>query len=199
MLLFIEKFFLIWYCEDMKILRQAQNDTSPPPVGGASPQGEALGKGDSEVAKYDVWICEEGLLKISAWARQGLSNEQIAENIGVSRKTFQEWLKKFPELKEAVKNSKEVADIHVENALFKKCLGYTVTVKKNMKIRTEGGIEEIVPVEEEVYVSPDVNAQKFWLQHRKAEDWGKAVEELSPEDEGGVVEIPGVISQGEIN
>ena len=142
--------------------------------------------------KYQEWLTEEGLLKVSAWARRGLSNEQIAENIGVSRKTFQEWLKKFPELKDAVKNSKEVADIHVENALFKKCLGYTVTVKKNMKIRTEGGIEEIVPVEEEVYVSPDVNAQKFWLQHRKVEDWGKAVEEQSPEDEGGVVEIPGI-------
>ena len=36
LLLFIEKFFLIWYCEDMKILRQAQNDTSPPPVGGGT-------------------------------------------------------------------------------------------------------------------------------------------------------------------
>ncbi len=142
--------------------------------------------------KYQEWICEDGLLKISAWARRGLSNEQIAENIGVSRKTFQEWLKKFPKLKEAVKNSKEVADIHVENALFKKCLGYTVKVMKNMKIRTEGGVEEIVPVEEEIYVSPDVNAQKFWLQHRKPEDWGKAVEELSREEDGGVVEIPSV-------
>ena len=139
-------------------------------------KGEALGKGDSEVAKYDVWICEEGVLKISAWARQGLSNEQIAENIGVSRKTFQEWLKKFPELKEAVKNSKEVADIHVENALFKKCLGYTVKVAKHIKVRKVeysdegkriGETEELVPVFDEVHVPADTNAQKFWLQHRK--------------------------------
>ena len=151
--------------------------------------------------KYQEWLTEEGLLKVSAWARNGLSNEQIAENIGVSRKTFQEWLKKFPELKDAVKNSKEVADIHVENALFKKCLGYTVKVTKHIKVRKVeysdegkriGETEELVPVFDEVHIPADTNAQKFWLQHRKAEDWGKAVEELGREEDGGVVEIPGI-------
>ena len=145
--------------------------------------------------KYQDWLTEDGILKISAWARKGLSNEQIAENIGVSRKTFQEWLKKFPELKEAVRESKEVVDIHVENALFKKCVGYTVEVRKNMKIRTSDG-EEIVPVTEEVYVAPDTNAQKFWLQHRKPEDWGKAAEEIETAgNENPVVEIPGIVEE----
>ena len=160
------------------------------------------------MAKYEQWLTEDGLLRISAWARNGLSNEQIAENIGISRKTFQEWLKRFPELKEAVRESKEVADIHVENALFKKCLGYTVEVTNHMKVRkveySDDGkkiaeTEELVPVMDEVHIPADTNAQKFWLQHRKPEDWGKAVEELNSEEEGGVVEIPGIMPVDDCN
>lgn len=38
--------------------------------------------------KYEQWLTPEGLLKLEGWAREGLTNEQIARNMGISRKTL---------------------------------------------------------------------------------------------------------------
>lgn len=44
--------------------------------------------------KYEEWLTEEGLLLIEGWARDGLIDEQIAGNMGISTSTFYEWKKK---------------------------------------------------------------------------------------------------------
>lgn len=74
--------------------------------------------------KYGAWIAPEGLLKIQGWARDGLSDKQIAHNIGITQTTLYEWQKRFPELSEALKKGKEVVDREVENALLKRAMGY---------------------------------------------------------------------------
>ncbi len=79
------------------------------------------------MAKYSEWITDEGLLRIEGWARDGLADKQIAENIGVAYSTFREWVKKFPALSASLKKSKDVADRQVENALFKRAVGYEYT------------------------------------------------------------------------
>ena len=79
------------------------------------------------MAKYTEWLTEEGLIKIEGWARDGLVDKQIAENIGVSERTFTEWKKKFPSVSSALKKGKEVVDRQVENALLKRALGYEYT------------------------------------------------------------------------
>ena len=61
------------------------------------------------MAKYTEWLTEEGLLLVEGWARDGLIDEQIATNIGVSYSTFKDWKKKFPDFSAALKNGKEVA------------------------------------------------------------------------------------------
>ena len=76
------------------------------------------------MAKYQEWIEPEGLLKIEGWARDGLTDEQIAKNIGISRETIYAWKKQFPNFSDALKKGKEVVDREVENALLKKALGY---------------------------------------------------------------------------
>lgn len=45
-------------------------------------------------AKYEEWILEEGLLKIQGWARDGLTEEQIAHNMGIAVSTLGNWKKK---------------------------------------------------------------------------------------------------------
>ena len=132
-------------------------------------------------AKYDQWLTEEGLLRIQGWARDGLTDKQIAHNMGISRKTLAEWKNKYAPIGDALKNSKEVVDRIVENALFKKACGYTVQVKKPIKVRKveyndETGkkireVEEIVETVEEVHVPADTTAQIFWLKNRKPEAW----------------------------
>ena len=80
-------------------------------------------KGGSK-GKYERWLTEEGLELVTGWARRGLTDEQIAHNCGITAKTLYEWKKKFSKFCEALKNGKEVADIQVENALYKRAVGY---------------------------------------------------------------------------
>lgn len=47
--------------------------------------------------EYRKWVTGEGLEMVCQWARLGLSDKQIASNIGVSTQTFYDWLKRFPE------------------------------------------------------------------------------------------------------
>ena len=60
---------------------------------------------------------EEGLLQLEAWARNGLTDEQIAANIGISRSTLNEWKKKYSDISDTLKRGKEIVDIQVENAI----------------------------------------------------------------------------------
>lgn len=113
--------------------------------------------------KYEYWITPEGLLKIEGWARDGLTDEQIAKNMGVSVSTLNNWKNKYVEILESLKRGKEVVDRQVENALLKRALGYTYE-----EITYEGGVETKRVVKE---VVPDTTAQIFWLKNRKREAW----------------------------
>lgn len=74
--------------------------------------------------KYHDWLTEDGLIKLEGWARDGLTDKQIAHNIGVTEQTLNVWKKKYPSLFESLKRGKEVIDRQVENALLKRALGY---------------------------------------------------------------------------
>lgn len=116
--------------------------------------------------KYHKWIAEEGLLKIEGWARDGLVDEQIANNIGIHPSTLYDWQNKYPDITEALKKGKEVVDRQVENALLKRALGY-----KYEELRVEefeGTTKTIRTIKE---VAPDTTAQIFWLKNRKPVEW----------------------------
>ena len=117
--------------------------------------------------KYAQWITKEGLLKIEGWARDGLTDEQIAYNMGIHTSTLYEWKKRYKELTEALKKGKEVIDRQVENALLKRALGYKYTETKEMA--GDDGRTIVTVTEKEVV--PDTTAQIFWLKNRKPKDW----------------------------
>ena len=62
---------------------------------------------------------------MEGWARDGLTDEQIAKNMGISRSTLNEWKKKYSDISDTLKKGKEVVDRQVENALLKRALGYS--------------------------------------------------------------------------
>ena len=118
--------------------------------------------------KYQEWLTDEGLLKIEGWARDGLTDKQIAHNMGVSEQTLNVWKKKYPSLFESLKRGKEVIDREVENALLKRALGYSYNeVTQEPDEQGDLTITKIVTKQ----VAPDTTAQIFWLRNRKGMVW----------------------------
>ena len=135
--------------------------------------------------KYEYWLTPEGLVKLEGWARDGLTDEQIAKNMKISPATLYNWKKDHLEILESLKKGKEVVDYEVENALLKRALGYEYV---EVKTKTEGGVVTEV-TETTKQVVPDVTAQIFWLKNRKPDAWRD-----KPEDNGGKEEAITIIN-----
>lgn len=128
--------------------------------------------------KYEQWLQPEGLLKIEGWTRDGLTDEQIAHNMGVAYSTLRVWRDKYSALSAVLKKGKEVVDLEVENALLKRALGYSYveTTRESLPVidKTTGqiiGHELQVTKTVTKEVQPDTTAQIFWLKNRKPDVW----------------------------
>lgn len=91
--------------------------------------------------KYQYWLTDEGLIRIQGWARDGLTDKQIAKNMGITCSTLYSWKNKYSEISESLKENKDVVDREVENALLENAL------------------------------SGNTTAQIFWLKNRKPTQW----------------------------
>ena len=105
------------------------------------------------MARIDDWLQKDKLILLEGWAREGLTDEQIAKNMGVSVKTLFNWKHKELPILQALKKRKEVVYIEVENALLKSAL--------------EG----------------NVTAQIFWLKNRRKLQWRDKVEDFTTANE----------------
>lgn len=104
---------------------------------------------------------------LGAWARDGLSEEQISKNMGISRSTLKEWKQKYPAISATLKKGKQVADIEVENALFKRATGYEVEETK-VEIDSNGK-KHMVKITK--HIAPDPTSIIYWLKNRRPEKW----------------------------
>lgn len=138
--------------------------------------------------KYAQWISEDGLAKAAAMAIK-MTDAEMAEAMGIAASTFYEWLKRYPEMAEAITRARAGTDARavndsVEGALLATALGGVQVVHEPVKVRIRGfdergkafEREEIVLTEKEVYIKPDVKAQIFWLTNRVPERWRNRVE-----------------------
>ena len=130
----------------------------------------------ARISIYEQWEkdgeLKDKLILIQGMARDGLTQQQIANNLGISIDTLIENKKKYSEFNDALKKGKEVIDFEVENALLKKALGYTITIKEE-KLDKDGCVHTL---KKEVYVPPDTTAQIFWLKNRQVKKWRDKVE-----------------------
>lgn len=127
-------------------------------------------------SKYQTHV-EPKLLLIEAWARDGMIQEDIAKKLGVAMSSFSDYKNKFPELSEALKRGQEVVDVEVENALFKRAVGYRydeVTKEASREMDEETGEYKTVMVETKRVtkeVQPETAAAIFWLKNRRPDKW----------------------------
>ena len=122
--------------------------------------------------KFHIWLQEDNLIRIESWARMGLTNEQIAKNIGVNADTFYTWLKKYPEISESIKKGKAPIDFEVENALFKRAIGYEYEEVETIIEEIDGKQRKRIKKIKKVAL-PETSAMIFWLKNRKPEQWRK--------------------------
>lgn len=123
--------------------------------------------------KYKEWLEPDKLVLLEGWAKDGLTDEQISEKMGIHVSTLYEWKNDYAEISEALKKGKEVVDRLVENALLKRALGYSYKeTTKELVVNKKDGTEEMkVTKVVEKEVVPDTTAQIFWLKNRKPEEW----------------------------
>lgn len=117
--------------------------------------------------KYEYWLTPEGLLKLEGWARDGLTDEQIAENMGINKATLYRWKEKYCDICDTLKRGKEVVDLQVENALLKRALGYEY--EEVSKKYESGTLTEKKVIKKQAV--PDTTAQIFWLKNRQPDKW----------------------------
>lgn len=117
--------------------------------------------------KYQRWLLPESLILLEGWAREGLTDEQIAKRMRISQSTLYDWENKYPEISEALKKGKEVIDYEVEKALLKRALGYE-TQEKRMETSMKDGIKTVIIKKQ---VPADPTAAIFWLKNRRPDKW----------------------------
>ena len=119
------------------------------------------------------------LSTVEEWASMGLSDSQIAYNLGISKDTFYRYKKEHSDFSDSLQKGKNSADFKVENALYKKATGYIVHETGAIKVKEtyydERGNKctkesvEVVDMPKEV--PADVTAIKFWLVNRQKGKW----------------------------
>lgn len=129
--------------------------------------------------KFDRWRTKEGLTLLEGWARDGLTDEELAGRMKISLSTFYAWKEKYSDISEAIKKGKEVIDFEVEQALLKRAMGYSYTETRK-EIDANGKKKVIVT---EKHVEPDTVAQIFWLRNRKPNKWRNNPEAPEGEDD----------------
>ena len=77
-------------------------------------------------SKYDTHVATR-LKEIEWWCREGLTEFEICKRLNIAESTFNNYKKEFSELMESLKKGKEIADYQVEDALFKRAVGYEYT------------------------------------------------------------------------
>lgn len=116
---------------------------------------------------------KEKLLLVESWTRDGLTDEQIANNLGISKDTFYKYKKEHTDFSDSLKRGKEIVDYQVENALLKRALGYQYkeTTTERVYNTKKEKYEMVVTKEVVKEVQPDTTAQIFWLKNRKPKEW----------------------------
>jgi hypothetical protein len=115
-------------------------------------------------------------------ARAGLTNQQMADELEISRRTLQSWQNEYAAVHQALTEGKQHVDNLVEESLLARALGmdYEEVVTKQVFPAADveepaGSTPDVPPVIERTIrkkkLAPDVTACIFWLKNRRPGTW----------------------------
>lgn len=115
----------------------------------------------------------------------GATDADIAGFFGVGLSTLNNWRKKTPELQEAMRSGKMVADGKVAKSLYQRAIGYQ---QQEIDIRVIAG--KVVQTIFTKKYPPDTASAIFWLKNRQPELWKERRErDMSVDDQIKMVEL----------
>lgn len=115
-------------------------------------------------------------------ARQGLTDKQIAKNMGIAYSTFNVWKNKYTVISEALKKGKVVIDKEIENSLVKNAMGFYYEEEKTF-IKEVDGKRTMTKEIYKKYARPDTTAIIIWLKNRLPSEWNDNPTDLGREEQ----------------
>ena len=100
--------------------------------------------------------------QIKFLAEKGFTDKEMANAVGVTEQTINNWKKQQPKFFESLKDWKKEADRNVERSLYERACGYE---HPEDKIFNANGEPLVVPTTK--HYPPDTSAMIFWLKNRK--------------------------------
>jgi hypothetical protein len=118
-------------------------------------------------------------------AELGATDREIAGFFEVAESTLNLWKQEHPEFSESLKVGKDKADDRVEQALYRRALGYSHDAVK-IHVAGDGAITQVPFVER---YAPDTTAAIFWLKNRRKEDWRDVSRQEQTGADGGPLTV----------
>lgn len=153
-------------------------------------------------SKYQTHV-EPRLEEIEAWSRDGVSDKDIAHNLGIAYSTLRVYRETHEPLAYVLKQNKDHVDnVIVTNAYLKRITGYDVIEVKrtySYKVGPDGKAHRVLTgeVEQTRHIPGDPRAQEFWLAHRQPDKWSALLKsDDDDENKGGIALIPAVSESG---
>ena len=101
-------------------------------------------------------------------AKQGATNKQIGEKLGLTEQTIENWTTEKESLIKAIKEAKEPTDNTVEATLLQKALGYK---RETVKLFFDPKSLQVIEHRYMIDVEPDLGSICMWLKNRRPEKW----------------------------
>ena len=120
------------------------------------------------LTKKMAWIIEkENLIRIQYWVRCGYTEKKICEMLGVSQHPWDKAKKYSQDLRDILRNAKDVVDTKVENQLLKRAMGYEYD--ETIEEYEAGFLVRKKVIHK--HMPPDTTAQIWWLKNRRPAEW----------------------------
>lgn len=136
-----------------------------------------------------IWeeVIKPNIEIIGASLRRGATQDEIADMLGINVSSLQDWIRKKPELKDVFRVDKDKAVLAVENALWKKAIGYVSIDEWEEEEQQPDGTVKVVKKKTRKKFEPDRTAILAYLFNRAPDRW--AYKPVATEEEQDQLEV----------